>query len=322
MLTGFGLLYFIISSTRVTLIIAIILIPILLIDTSLVKIYDFIVSLSDSLNLFIAFILIVCTFILGQFSLLRFVGNRINDRKDELVLSNHIHKIVSILQYCLSGILLFIIFQIIFISHYDTFLLESVVVISCGSSIIALGLLTQRFSMWFKSRSSYIVLFYALSSGAFVTSIFFSLVFVSSIMLQIPSTIESHGHNLLYFNNPGSFGFYVYNAYVISSIIAFILTWISTALLMYNYPKKIERLKYWTLISLPLVYFLSQFISLTLNTFGSLLEQNPVYYGEILSIVFPVSKAVGGLLFGLAFVVMARKLNVESIIRKYLVATA
>ena len=143
MLTGFGLLYFIISSTRVTLIIAIILIPILLIDTSLVKIYDFIVSLSDSLNLFIAFILIVCTFILGQFSLLRFVGNRINDRKDELVLSNHIHKIVSILQYCLSGILLFIIFQIIFISHYDTFLLESVVVISPGSSIIALGLLTS-----------------------------------------------------------------------------------------------------------------------------------------------------------------------------------
>ena len=57
-------------------------------------------------------------------------------------------------------------------------------------------------------------------------------------MLQIPITIESHGHNLLYFNNPGLFGFYVYNAYVISSIIAFILTWISTALLIVQLSEK------------------------------------------------------------------------------------
>jgi hypothetical protein len=146
--------------------------------------------------------------------------------------------------------------------------------------------------------------------------------FVSNIMLRISNVIESHGHNLLYFNNPGSFAFYLYNGYVTSSILSFILTWIATAVILYHYPKKMEAIRYWILVSLPLIYFLSQFVSLFLNLFAPLLQQSPVFYGVLLSVIFPISKAVGGMLFGVAFWAMARKIKRPSIVRDYLVITA
>ena len=161
-----------------------------------------------------------------------------------------------------------------------------------------------------------------MSAIVFIMSIVSSVMFVSNIMFRISSVIESHGHNLLYFNNPGSIPFYLYNIYVISSIIAFILAWIATAIILRRDRKRTGNIKYWILVSLPLVYFLSQFISLLLNVFAPLLDQNPVFFGLLLSVLFPVSKAIGGMLFGVGFWAMARTIHRQNIVRDYLVITA
>ena len=95
-----------------------------------------------------------------------------------------------------------------------------------------------------------------------------------------------------------------------------------TASLLYTYSRKLRKVKFWIIISLPLVYFLSQFPSFYLNLFAPLLNSDPVFYGIVLSVMFVVSKAAGSILFGVAFWVMARTIHRGSIVRKYLIVAA
>jgi hypothetical protein len=67
-----------------------------------------------------------------------------------------------------------------------------------------------------------------------------------------------------------------------------------------------------------LVYFLSQFPSVFLDLFTPLLNSDPIFYGIFLSVIFTLSKAAGGILFGAAFWTMSR--NTPSVaLRDYLV---
>jgi hypothetical protein len=93
-------------------------------------------------------------------------------------------------------------------------------------------------------------------------------------------------------------------------------------LLLHSYTRKFGKIKYWIIVTLPLVYFLSQFPSFSLNLFGSLLNTDPVFYGILLSVVFIVSKAAGGILFGIAFWLIARTISRDNVVRQYLIIPA
>jgi hypothetical protein len=98
--------------------------------------------------------------------------------------------------------------------------------------------------------------------------------------------------------------------------------WVATATFLYHYSVKVGKTKYWIIVSLPLVYFLSQFATLLLNLFDLFMQESPVFFGVLLSVIFPISKAVGGVLFGIGFWTTARTINKSNIVRQYLVITA
>jgi hypothetical protein len=49
------------------------------------------------------------------------------------------------------------------------------------------------------------------------------------------------------------------SGYLITSILSFILTWVATVVLLHHYSGRLGRTKYWIVVSIPLVYFLSEF---------------------------------------------------------------
>jgi len=144
------------------------------------------------------------------------------------------------------------------------------------------------------------------------------MTFVSYVTPQIGDMIQPHGHLIMYFNNPGSPEYFMYNGYVSCSILSFILFWVSTAMILRHYSKRLGIAKYWILVSIPLVYFLSQFFAVFFSLFNSLMVQNPLVYGIILSLTFSISKSVGGILFGIACWVMAKKTNQIATITDFL----
>ena len=100
------------------------------------------------------------------------------------------------------------------------------------------------------------------------------------------------------------------------------MTWIATAVLLYHYSYKLGRAKYWTIIVCPLIYFLSQFLTLSPGLFDFLLAQDPVYYSGILTLIFAMGKVAGGIFFGIAFWLISKSLPHGSIIKHYLIVCA
>ena len=320
--TNFVSIYSSIISSRIVFVITCILTTVLLIDTSLGRISNFISSNAQGSLLISTFTIIVITYIIGQYIILEYTNKKIKDINRKNMLSDVISKTLRAFQYSISIFLIVVILGIFVNSNYHTLMLTIIITISYGLSIVTLAILANHFFSWFKSRKSYGVLLYSLSSSTFVVSAIFSLVFVSDIMFKLPHVIQFHYGSFPYFYGPDSLSFYLYNGYVISSILSFILMWVATAMFLYHYSQKLGKTKYWIIISLPLVYFLSQFATLLLNLFDSFMQESPVFFGVFLSVIFPLSKAVGGVLFGIGFWTTSRTINKSNIVRQYLVITA
>ena len=98
-------------------------------------------------------------------------------------------------------------------------------------------------------------------------------------------------------------------AYFITSVMSFVVTWFATVLLLRHYSTKIGRAKYWIIVSIPLVYFLSQFQTILLGIFTPFRLSDPILFGLTYTLVFSASKPLGGILFGVAFWIVSRGLG-------------
>jgi hypothetical protein len=76
-------------------------------------------------------------------------------------------------------------------------------------------------------------------------------------------------------------------------------------------------LLYWLLISVPLIYFLSQFIVFFQPVFYFMIKLNPEFYLSFFAILFGLSRASGGVLLGIVFFLISRRLE-SSILKNIL----
>ena len=258
---------------------------------------------------------------LGQYSVLAYVRVKVQDNRTMSHLT-YINIVVTIYQYILIFLLAVTIFQIWSYSHYSTSILSGLTMTSYCLSTITLGILAFRLFRWFSIIKSYIVLAYGLSAAVFALSSLFLMTFLAYTWSNLPDEIQFHHHNLPYFSNPGSPTFITYNGYVILSITSFITIWAATAMVLAqlfesNWEDQVFDPRFTTsgVFSESIHHILSQFV---LSMVGS----KSSYYAVLLSLVFSLSKAVGGILFGLAFWTMARSLKKPNILKEYLTITA
>jgi hypothetical protein len=304
-------------NNKAILMILCVVVIVLTIEISLVKNYNY----TGPASVY-TFIVIASAYIIGQYYILEFVGRKAEEIKGKKIIPPVIHKIVKILQYVLSILLVAVFLQMIIESYYYSIMLASVTYISYTTAVFMIGLLSIRFFLWFKSNKNTVVFLYGLASVSLAVNALLTLSFVTSSILNMPIIIRPNLQEIYYLPIPGSTEYLLNLAYTLSSIISFILTWIATALLLRSYSQKFGRIKYWVIISLPLVYFLSQFPSVSLNLFAPLLNSDPVFYGIVLSVIFNISKAAGGILFGVAFWTMTKTVHKDNIVRQYLTVAA
>jgi hypothetical protein len=97
------------------------------------------------------------------------------------------------------------------------------------------------------------------------------------------------------------------------------MTWGATALLLRHYTQKLGKAKYWIMLSIPLVYYLSQFVTLFMNLFAPLIQPNPLFLSIVLTLIFTFTKPAGGILFGVAFWAVAKAIRRTSFVRDYVI---
>ena len=290
-------------------------------DISINKIYLFINSTDFPLEWnILAFILVAIVYIFGQYAILKYVKKAGKDlRSIEKSHISIIHRIARVLQYALVGVLLVVILQMIIFSYYSIRLLITSIWISYVFAIFILVFLAIRFFHWFVLNRSAVVLFYGLSTAFIALDAGISLVLTTSLLIGQPIDV----HQIV-----GSLSAFVpYDllplqyALVATSIISFIVTWIATVLMLRHHSQRLGAIKYWFIVSIPLVYFLTQFQPLILYFFSYYNLTGSVSFSIVYTIIFSCSKPVGGLLFAAAFWSMARRIGVRQL-RDFMIISA
>ena len=304
-------------TSRNFLIVMLAVISILIVDVIITKISVFMSQELISMWRNIVFAVMAGIFIVGQYIILEYVKSRESIFVKKTAAMNIFHSAITIAQYALAVILLITIFQIITVSHYNISLLTLAIAITYILAIVNLGLLSQRFFSWYRSNRNLVVFLYGITAASLSLNAGLTLVFSGVILQDRPELVLPRVGTLLPLFEPGSVKDILNTSVIISSAVSFLITWIATISLLHHYSRKLGRLKYWIIVAIPLVYFLSQFLNPLLGLFNPIIELSPVINSIILILVFSLSKPAGGILFGVAFWSIARNVR-SSVVRDYM----
>jgi hypothetical protein len=295
----------------------------LIIDTSIIKVYYFNAVQSSDNSSVIIFIVISFISLIGQYLVLEYVKKNSREiRNNKKLHLGVLHKAVALIQYGLIAINVILILQMVTVSRYYVAYLVIATGMSYGLSITLMTILAHRFFSWFKSNKNNVVLLYALSSVLIGLNGTFTLTYIADILLNEPALVYPHPG----FNTPFLVGtplaVTLTFGYIASSIASFSISWFATALLLHHYSRKFGAIRFWFVVSVPLIYFLIQFLPSLLDLFLSLSQSEPIVFGVLYTLIFTMSKLVGGVLFGIAFWIITRRLPRTTIIRRYMIMSA
>jgi hypothetical protein len=258
--------------------------------------------------------------LISQIIILNFVHKKINGfayfKRYRLDI---IFKAMVLTQLAIGVLLAITLFEITLTFTYHLILLKALFLISSITAIGIMILLSSRFIIWLRSNRSKVTLVYLLASSSLSLTVFIGVVYVLDQLSYEPEVIhpKPYGEFVLYFEVGDSTLAY---AFAISSAVSFTLLWIGTVLLLRGYRKKLGTTKYWIIMSVPLLYFLSQFEPSVLNVLSSN-SLSPILFSIIYVIVVIASTPVGSILFGLSFVQIARKVQHPEV-KSYMIISA
>lgn len=309
-------------SSRVVLAIIIVAIVTMMFDVSLARVYDLIEKQPTSIWRVAIFVLITAVLIVSMFLIIKYIGEKTaNIRGISKLHIGTVHRAIWAAQTFIAAILVTIAVQIILVQHYNTFLLIATVCISYGLAMGLLGLLTQRFFSWSLRNKNFVITIYMLATASLAVNAGFTLFYVNDVLLDRPTITFPYSAGSLvsilpYTERVLNSGFFI------SSIVSFALLWSATAVLLYHYASKFGRLRFWVIIASPLILFLGQFASYFGAMLDPLLSLDPVSYVMFVTLVFTLSKPIGGILFGIAFFTIARNFRQNAALRNYLIISA
>ncbi|MEP6576639.1 MAG: hypothetical protein ABJB85_09450 [Nitrososphaerota archaeon] len=259
---------------------------------------------------------------------------------------NRIQIAIKVIQFSLFGILLIAVFSQLIYGPYNSnsrYFAISVFAISSVVSGIILGLLAYKFFRWYRltDKRNVVVLFYGLAAAALAISItadaankllVLDVIQQKSLPNAVPHAYFSykysetlHGRVQYVFVNPQvnttlilpkeSEGLYQAVNYL-ESYPPYILSWIATVLLLYNFYQRVGRfpVRYWIILSIPLILYLigSGYV------FSLPKDTTYLYYFRLL---FRGGTIASSVLFGLIFYIITKNVNARKL-KDYLIITA
>ena len=285
----------------------------LTIESQIGIISDFIPEQLASNEGIAAFIGIWAIFINTQYYILAFVKHNNKYSRARTPFLHLIHKIVTAAQFLLAGLIALVILQVLLVHEYSTVVLYAALSISYGLWIVTLGLLAKALFSWYRVKKNLMVLLFALSMVFYVINGVYGFYGQLEELAKRNLVIEL-GDVAIFPESPSS----VLVVYQTSSSIAYVLTWIATVMLLRPYIEKLGKLKFWSIMGSIMVYYLIQFPLFTLGYFTP--SENSNAMTNIL--IFSLSAIFSGIIFGVAFLSVARILKIGTAARNYMIIAA
>jgi hypothetical protein len=230
--------------------------------------------------------------------------------------------VILLTQFLLIAIILTIILSIVATKSYSTLLILASVYIGHIVALFFLTYLVISLVDWLMEKKNKILWLYTISFSLTALAIIISLIYATSVLTYQPSVIKPYPIKVSLYSLPNSdTAIFFGPALDFISILAFIAVWIVSVFLLTTYTRKMGKVRFWIITSLPLIYFLFPFETYFLNIFQSLLSSSPVTFAPLNVLIFGATKQIGALFFSLVFLTASALLR-NYIIHKYLLLTA
>jgi hypothetical protein len=291
----------------------------IIVDSEVGFVADFIpVQLSSSTGIAV-FIAIAIIFAITQYFILAYVKQSNKETRARALHLDITHIIVSIAQYVLVGILAIVILLMLTAQQYNLTTLYISYAVSYGLWIVTLAILSRAFFSWYRrSGKNVMVLILTLSMIAYVVNGVTGLATYIDFLNQQRQVITSK--DVAYFPefSIASIGSQIAVTNQIASSVAYILTWIGSVKLLYPYIKKLGKIKFWGIMGAAMVYYLVSFPLFVLGYYTPSEEIDAM--SNIL--IFSLGGIFTGILFGAAFLSVARTLQKGTALRNQMIIAA
>jgi hypothetical protein len=289
------------------------------VDSQIGYVADFIPErLSSNVGVF-TFIVIAVVFAITQYLILAHIKKSNKETTQRVPHLSKLHTGVSVAQYSLAVVIAVVILLILLTQQYNIIALYIVYVFSFGLWILTLALLAKAFFSWYKfSSKNIIVLIFTLSMIAYIVNGITGLAENSDMLAQQKKIITSI--DVAYFPEFSieSVGSQIGMANHIVSTVAYILTWIGTVKMLFPYIKKLGKIKFWIIMGVAMIYYLIEFPLFVLGYFTP--SENVDAMTNVL--IFSFAGIMSGIIFGAAFLSVARTLRKGSDLRNHMIIAA
>ncbi len=276
------------------------------IDSQIGYIADFIPQQLSSDTGITIFIAIAAIFVVTQHLILWYVKHLIKETKDKVSHLRLLQSGVFVGQYILLAVIALIILQILLIHEYSIITLYVTYAISYGLWIIILAFLAAAFFSWYKySNKDIMILILALSMIAYAINGIAGLAEYSDMLIQQKPIVTSE--DIAYFPD--------FSIESIGSQIGLVNHVASTAA---PYIKKLGKFKFWIIMGVAMAYYLIEYPLFVLGYFTP--SEDTDAMTNIL--IFSTAALLSGIIFGAAFLSVARTLRKDSSLRKHMIIAA
>jgi hypothetical protein len=265
------------------------------------------------------FVAVAVVFAFGQFFILEMVKAKNREVSSSIGISEIV---TTIVQYVLTSIVIvFVTLEVLFSSQYHRDLLIASMTISYAAAIFLTILLAWKLLFWFKIHKQPIVLLYGLAAAFIVLTSISTLIWSDAVLVKKTPIVFPESEVLF---DPGyeegsaisvvlSIQYYLQTIFIL-------LLWGGTVLLLYHNFKRIGRVKFWVLVTLPIVSFMSIFITF----YQDIAPTSPVTEAISSNFMIPIlllnySGLAVGVIFGLSFILIGRFLKQGIHSRDYLI---
>jgi hypothetical protein len=279
----------------------------------MLKTYDLVNKTSPNFRMFI-FLGISITFLILSSVILKYNWNYINKyiRKSNKIYT--VFKITLLTQIFLFSLIILLNAQIIMLHHYSTYILIISLLISYSLSFFILFFLNYQFLRWYKIKKNYLLLFYSLAFSTILLESIFKLGFTEIMVMLKPENIFPMTIGSAVFIHGDSIQAFFNNIFPILSILSFVFSWIASSIMLKEYSNRVGGIiKYWTIVSIPLILYISQFFVQFNSQIIFELTSNITSFSITLTMIFIFSKLMGGLLFGIPFWIIAKTIRSSAI---------
>jgi hypothetical protein len=305
-----------------------ILVVTFLVDSQIGYIADFIPERLATIEGIALFIGIAVVFAIGGILTLEYVKTKTKESRARVLHLHATHIGVTIAQYVLIAIIAFVIAQILVTAQYNTVMIAAALSISYGLWIITLALLSRAFLSWLRSSRSNVtvskrnvmVLILTLSMIAYVVN---GATGLANFLLMLQEQLEVvTSVDVAFFPefDPESLQQQINAVYQIAGAVAYVLTWIGTVMLLRPYIHRIGKIKFYAIMGSAMVYYLIQYPLFVLGIVTPTGESDVEVMNTIL--ITSIFSVFSGIIFGAAFLSIARTLQKGSALREYMIIAA